>query len=457
MKSSRAFRRYWRVLSTPPRSALCPHPFHTFAPRQARKPILLTDIGEGIRECEIIQWFVQPEARVEEFDPLCEVQSDKASVEITSRYGGVIKKLHYEAGQMAAVGKPLLDIETPDAAGDAVAGDISASLPATVEAERAEAEREVVVVEERAVPSTAAQADTPPPSAPSALATPAVRHLTRQLDLDIRAIAGSGKQGRVLKEDVLKHAQEHGAAEEEAERRVALTPMQAQMFRSMAASLSIPHFLYADEVCFDGLAALRAHAHTQMPHLTYLPLIIKAISLALTSHPLLNARLDTTSPTAAAGAAGAAAGAQLVFRRAHNIGIAMATPAGLAVPVLHDVGGKSIARLAAELSALRARGAAGTLSRGDLSGGTITVSNIGAIGGTYVAPRLVEGQVAIVGIGRARAVPAFDAEGALVRRLVAQFSWCADHRAVDGAQMARMAEEVRGLVEQPDKMLLRLR
>ncbi|RWA11389.1 hypothetical protein EKO27_g3714 [Xylaria grammica] len=453
------------------------------------KPVLLADIGEGIVECEIIQWFVEPEARVEEFSPLCEVQSDKASVEITSRFTGVVKKLHYEAGEMAKVGKPFVDI---DIAGDAKKEDLDAltaptpsndgaSEPLNKEPLSPPPEKQS---SEKSSISTSQREEGPHQSSPreksryASLATPAVRHLCKELNVEIIDVNGTGKDGRVLKEDIYKFAKtrdsgkqtiqpvktipgtpsaEIAAAEKQTETTVPLTNTQQQMFKTMTRSLSIPHFLYADEVDFSQLYELRRRLNKvllqsakegEVSKLSYLPFIIKATSLALYKYPMLNARVDLDSQTSKP---------VLVHRSQHNIGVAMDTPVGLLVPVIKNVGAKNVLSIASELASLQSRAAAGKLSVQDMTGGTITVSNIGNIGGTYLSPVIVEKEVAILGIGRMRTVPAFDKDDRVVKKQVCNFSWSADHRVIDGATMARAAEVVRHIVEEPDSMILHLR
>lgn len=229
------------------------------------------------------------------------------------------------------------------------------------------------------------------------------------------------------------------------------------MFKTMTRSLAIPHFLYADEIDFTGLCELRARLNKvlaqhpdRVSKLTYLPFIIKAVSLALYQFPVLNARVDIDPTTGKP---------SLVHRRRHNIGVAVDTPSGLVVPVVRDVAALNILDIAVELTRLQTAALDGRLTPQDLSGGTITVSNIGNIGGTYLSPVIVEREVAILGIGRMRTVPAFAADGSdrLVRKEVCNFSWSADHRVVDGATMARAADVVRRLVEEPDVMVMHLR
>lgn len=300
------------------------------------------------------------------------------------------------------------------------------------------------------------------------LATPAIRGLLKELSVDVADVTGTGKDGRVMKEDVYKVARAHdedgvsapprvssqqSAGEElpQVENRLPLTPIQAQMFKTMTRSLSIPQFSYADEINLTRLSKVRQCANIQSPstdRLSYLPFIIKAVSLALENFPLLNSRVET---------GGGEGRHQLIMREKHNISVAMDTPQGLLVPNIKNVSFLSIIEIAAELSRLKALAKTGKLSVADLMGGTITVSNIGVIGGTYVAPVIVSSEVAILGIGKARTVPAFDERGRVVKKEIANFSWSADHRVVDGATMARMGEKVRGFVEEPETMMTRLR
>lgn len=394
-------------------------------------------------------------------------------MEITSRFAGVIKKLHYDAGEMAIVGKPLVDID--------IQGEIKQEdLAALTESEAGE-ESQAQAAE---TPSSTSAGTTPnsntsprpeePPRSKgknATLATPAVRHLTRELDVKIEDVTGTGRDGRVLKEDVYQFAKQRDSAPAasgqlfsspptdsvtQTETTTQLTNMQAQMFKTMTKSLTIPHFLYADEIDFSGLTELRGRLNkglakspaNDISKLSYLPFIIKAVSMALHQYPILNARVDVDANSSKP---------VLVMRSQHNIGVAMDTPLGLLVPVIKNVSSLNVLSIAAELNRLQSLAASGKLSSQDLSGGTITVSNIGSIGGTYVSPVIVEKEVTILGVGKMRTIPAFDEAGHVVRKQVCNFSWSADHRVVDGATMARAAEIVRGFVGDPDSMVVHLR
>ncbi|KAI4097307.1 MAG: hypothetical protein LQ344_000406 [Seirophora lacunosa] len=470
----RSLRSHWPYRLARP----LPRPFHTTAPLAVVKPFLLSDIGEGIKEVQIIQWFVEPGARVEQFSKLCEVQSDKAAVEITSRFDGVIKTLHYEAEDMAQVGKPLCDIDvlseiSPE--DEAALGSTAEQAGSPSSPQQPQKAAEKHQSEQDQEPPAV---DGPPRSRHSSLATPAVRGLLKTLDVDIRSVTGTGKDGRILKEDVQKFAAARSTVSStsstsppssspaaststptQTETPITLSPIQSQMFKTMTRSLSIPHFIYADEIDFTALSRLRTQLNntlpttkddskaTPLPKLSYLPFIVKSLSLALSSFPLLNARVSTSSSKPS-----------LIFRSSHNIGVAMDTPQGLIVPNIKHVQGLSILNIAAEIARLRALALASKLTAADLAGGTVTVTNIGSIGGTYLSPIIAsENEVAILGLGRKRVVPAFADDGGVVRKEVMSFSWSADHRVVDGATLARCAEVVKGLVERPEGMVVRLR
>lgn len=304
-----------------------------------------------------------------------------------------------------------------------------------------------------------------PKSKHASLATPAVRGLLKTHKVDILHINGTGKEGRVLKEDVLKYVESRDSPvsavspqvtpsitpdTRQTESEVSLTPIQSAMFKTMTKSLNTPHLLYADELKVNDITSIRKKLVSDArdpKKITFLPFVVKAVSLALNQYPILNARVDTTDPNKP----------KIIMREKHNIGIAMDTPKGLIVPNIKDVANRSIFDIAAEISRLSALGKEGKLGPADLSGGTITVSNIGNIGGTYVAPVIVPTEVAILGVGRTRTVPVFDDQGEVARGEMVNFSWSADHRVIDGATMARMGNRVRELIESPELMLLELR
>ncbi|KAK2732396.1 hypothetical protein FQN57_002919 [Myotisia sp. PD_48] len=449
---------------------------------------VLKDVGEGITEVQIIQWYVEEGARIEEWKPLCQYQSDKAIDDITSRYEGVIKKLHFQPDDTAPTGTALCDIEVDDAKypeanrpspAKAVSPDIIAESTSSefsgpdLQAGSNQAPEQVVRVVPNASDTEPAVPAATQRSKYASLATPAVRSLLKEHSIDILNVTGTGKSGRVMKEDVQKYianrdspptpaanpsgmvisAANSSIDSPQRETLQLLTPIQSQMFKTMTKSLTIPHFLFADELNIARLAVVRANLNSKPTELnqlklSFLPFIIKAVSLALNQFPLLNSRVDsTTNPTKPS----------LVMRSNHNIGVAMDTPTGLLVPNIKNVQARSILDIAIELARLGEVAKSGKLTAADLSGGTITVSNIGSIGGTYVSPVIVPTEVAILGVGKARKTPVYDEDGNIIEGQLMNCSWSADHRVVDGATMARMAAKVHAYLENPESMMLALR
>ena len=320
----------------------------------------------------------------------------------------------------------------------------------------------------------------PPEHKFSKLATPAVRRICKEKEIDISHVCGTGKDGRVLKEDVINFVQASrsrvggsaiyppSASTETVvmqETTAPLGPVQMQMFKTMTKSLSIPHFLFSDEVYLDSLTNVRSRINSDLSStspslfstvekISYMPFFLKAMSLALQRYPILNARLNTETGTETETET---VKPTLIMRPQHNIGVAMDTPAGLLVPNIKNVQLLSILEIGAELNRLQKAGMAGKLSPADLAGGTITISNIGNIGGRVVSPVIVSSELAILGVGKAKTCPAFDANGTVVPRTEVVFSWSADHRVIDGATMARMATLMKQFVEKPELMLARMK
>lgn len=450
--------------------------FHASTRLDVVKPFLLADIGEGITECQLIQWFVQPGARVEQFDKLCEVQSDKASVEITSPFDGVIKKLHYDPDDMAITGKPLVDIDIHqelsaedeaklggdgDGEGEADASGSQASKAETsVQRDEMEAESGQEDLSGRSTQQVTQRLSSRPSRGDmGSLATPAVRHLTKEFNVNITDVQGTGKDGRVLKEDVHNFVSQRDQKPQETpsptsvpatkgDQKIPLTPVQSQMFKVMTRSLSIPHFLYTCSADMTAVTTMRKKISASSEQkITHLAFIMKALSLALLRHPLLNSSLDTKDPK----------NPELIYRGSHNFGIAIDTPAGLVVPVVHNVQDLSIAGIAMKMRQLSESARNNKLAPTDFKGATFTVSNIGSVGGGVVSPVISEPQVAILGVGRSRVVPAFDEHDELVKREELVLSWSADHRVVDGAECARCAERVKTLLEDPSAMMVEMR
>lgn len=369
---------------------------------------------------------------------------------------------------MAKVGKPLLDI---DIQSELSPEDEAVTTAPTEQAGEESSARQSLKSAQGSSPTSngaqrehvshASTLERGPRGRSATLATPAVRHLVKEHAIDIADIDGTGKDGRVLKEDIQKFLALRDAPSSISgpssasisnipqDKTISLSPTQSAMFKTMTRSLSIPHFLYSDSLDVTPVnklrRALNAGQRSPDERLTFLPFLVKAISIALTQYPTLNSRIDTdTDPSKP----------HLLLRGAHNIGIAVDTAQGLVVPVIRNVQSLSIAAVGSEARRLGTLARTGKLSAADMTGGSFTVSNIGSVGGGVVAPVIVEGQVAIVGVGKSKIVPAFDADGNLVKREECVLSWSADHRVCDGATVARCADVVRGLLEEPGRMLV---
>lgn len=413
----------------------------------------LSDIGEGIREVVVKEWFVKEGDVVEQFDNLCEVQSDKASVTITSRYDGKILKLYHDIDEIALVGRPLIEFDVTD---DASADVDEVSIAAEVVKDQVQSDD----IEIRA--STG--------SSNKILTTPAVRRIANENNVNLAEVKASGPNGRILKSDVLEYlniipptndtnrskplvdkpcvqstvAQPvHATAEHRVEK---LKDVRRVMFKTMTAALKIPHFTYSDEVNVTDLVKLRdtlkGDAESLGVKITFMPFFIKAASLALTKYPILNSSVDEENES-------------IIYKSSHNISIAMATQSGLVVPNVKNCEQKTILQIARDLNDLLERGRAGKLRPDDFQNGTFSLSNIGVVGGTYTKPVIAPPQVAIGAIGTTHIVPRFIEDTDKVQRThLIYVSWSADHRVIDGVTMAGFSNEWKRYVENPNRFVL---
>ncbi|KAI7842438.1 hypothetical protein COHA_004077 [Chlorella ohadii] len=411
----------------------------------------LAQTGEGIKECELVQWFVQEGDEVEEFGRVCEVQSDKATIEISSPYAGVVRKLHHKPGDVVQVGDVLADIHT---GGDEEAPAAAASSGAAAAA-GGHAPRQAGGA---AAPSFAAAGVQYSSSGDEqawegkVLTSPAVRHLAKQYGINLSQVPATGPGGRVLKGDVLAYIEGMGGAATAGAAGASGVGGPSAAAAEQAAAAAAPSAAAAGEESMEPVVVqLRGYRKAMVRHMTasaaipHFHFCEEAAGLALRDWPFLNASLSADQGSVAC-------------HRHVNIGVAMATPHGLVVPNIKHVQSKTVLEIAAELVRLQDAAAANHLSQADISGGTFTISNIGTIGGTYATPLVNPPEVAIMAVGRVQRLPRFAEDGfTVVPSSIMSMSLGADHRVVDGAALAGFASTWRQYVESPGRLLLHLR
>ena len=454
--------------------------------------IKMPDIGEGIAEVELVGWHVKVGDTVAEDQPLADVMTDKATVEIPSPVVGKVIALGGDVGQVMAVGGELIRLEvegegnvrpgsgTPQkaaseagkpAGGEAsaqgeagakaggIAGQIAASMTPTAASAAAPAQQKgnQPASPQSSQPSgqqprqqAARSATVPRQPGDKPLASPAVRKRAWDLGIELRFVAGSGPAGRVMHEDLDAYLQSQGAGqaarggsayvERHDQDVVPVIGLRRKIAQKMAESKRrIPHFSYVEEIDVTELEDLRVQLNQKWGEsrgkLTLLPLLARAMVVALRDFPQINARYDDEG------------GVVTRFGAVH-IGIATQSDGGLMVPVMRHAEARDLWSMAAEIGRLAQAVRSGTAGRDELSGSTITITSLGPLGGIVTTPVINHPEVGIVGVNRIVERPAFR-NGAVVARKLMNLSSSFDHRVVDGMDAARFIQAVRALLEQP--------
>lgn len=393
----------------------------------------LPDLGEGVTEAEIDRWLVKEGDVIAEDDLLVEVITDKATAEIPSPFAGTVSKIHVTEGDVVPVGTVLVTIGDGEVATGA---DAAADVLAPPLEQRLDA------------PPSPPPIQTPPAARRSDVkAMPPVRKLARELGIDIAAVAGSGPGGRILRDDVEAAAGAPAAAPTAASlvgRREPLRGIRRTIAERMAeAHRTIPPVTHVEECDITELDATRRIANeraTDGVRLTFLPFIVKAVVAGLKRYPAMNASLDEDA-------------SEIVYHDAYNVGVAVDTPAGLTVPVVHDADKKKLKEIASEIELLAAAARDGRLRTEDLRGGTFTVTSPGPFGGLMATPIVFHPQVAILGVHRATDRPVVR-DGQVVVRKIMNLSITFDHRVLDGMTAARFCIDVVNLLEHPAVLAL---
>lgn len=418
--------------------------------------IRLPELGEGVTEGELVSWLVSVGDTISVDQPLAEMMTDKATVEVPSSKAGVVKELKVEEGDVVPVEQVLLVIE--ESAG--------APAPAKKEEPKAAAAATPAPAQASQAPAATASSIQPPVAESHVLATPSTRRLAREMNVDINQVNGSGLAGRVTREDVLDGGGSVSApskiaavapkanipkpafksAQGASEDRVKLKGIRRKIAENMQLYKQIiPHFSLMDEVNITRLYKMRTdlkrEAEARNVKITYLPFVMKSIIATVRDgFEMMNASIDD-------------AAGEIVYKNYFNIGFAADTPNGLVVPVIKNADQKTIWEISAEITELATKARAGKLSVDEMSGATITITNIGSVGGTYATPIINHPEVAIIGMYKMTDKPILK-EGKWRAIKSMNFSCTADHRLIDGAVAARFLTSMLKRLENPARLML---
>ncbi len=446
------------------------------------------DTGEGVTEGEFLEWLVEEGDEVEEDQTVAEVETDKAVVDVPAPAPGTVKELRAEPGGAVKVGEVIMVLETEEGSPDKSSDEtnIEANVEETQEevtedkgAEKPAAPGDALalpkvrklarekdleigsiqgsgpggrvteedVMEAEASGSSTSEPETSP-NETSVNASPSVRKLAREKGVDITGIEGSGRGGKITREDVLDAEGRSGSKSRETEEReverVPMSNIEKTMAEKMSESrFTAPHVTHVEKADVTELVELREDKKDGLEvHLTYLPFIMKAAVLAMKDYPELNSELDEESD-------------EVILKKYYDFNIAVETEDGLLTPIIRGVDDKNILELAAEISEKAGKAKEREISPSDLEVGTFAITNLGVIGGEEFTPIIEYPQVAILGIGRiGETAEVF--EGEVVPRHTVKLSLSYDHRVVDGATAARFMNRLVENLEDPDHMLMEM-
>lgn len=407
---------------------------------------LLPELGEGVVEAELSRWLIKEGDVVRPGQGLAEMLTDKANMEVPSPFSGSITRLLFNTGDVVKIGKPILEYE---AAVEAAAGkepippsDKPAKAAPTAEPTAKNSKRNGVKTK----------------SAVAVKAAPSVRLMAQKLGIDLGQVRGSGPEGRVLVEDLATRATIGDSNSKPAPKaspkvafgtpggRIPFTGLRRKTAELMVqAKQSIPHFAYVDECDVSDLVKLRSMLREPFARkdarLTYLPFFVKAAAAALKEVPIANSSLN-------------AEGSEIVLHDRYHIGIAVAAPTGLLVPVIRDADRKSLVELAQEIERLSEEARSGKSKLDDLKGATFTITSIGNMGGLFATPIILPPQVGILAIGKIAPRPVFDDKGQVKSADMAYLSFSFDHRVLDGAAAIAFGNALIKQVKHPGALLV---
>ncbi|QED47377.1 dihydrolipoamide acetyltransferase family protein [Cytobacillus dafuensis] len=425
----------------------------------------LPDIGEGIHEGEIVKWFVKPGDKIQEDDVLCEVQNDKAVVEIPSPVAGTVEEILVGEGTVATVGQVLITFDAP--------GYENLKFKGDEHEEQQEPQTQAPEKKEEASESNMDKTQSNLDVDRRIIAMPSVRKYARDKGIDIRQISGSGNNGRILKKDIDAFVnggtqiqtetaieQEVSAPQEKTaapaavkaipegqypETREKMSGIRKAIAKAMVNSKhTAPHVTLMDEIDVTKLVAHRKKfkeiAASKGIKLTFLPYVVKALTSALREFPVLNTSIDD-------------AASEIIQKHYYNIGIAADTDKGLLVPVIKDADRKSTFAISNEINELASKAREGKLAPEEMKGASCTITNIGSAGGQWFTPVINHPEVAILGIGRIAEKPIVR-DGEIVAAPVLALSLSFDHRIIDGATAQNALNHIKRLLNDPELLLM---
>ena len=423
----------------------------------------LPDIGEGIHEGEIAKWFVKEGDQVSEDDVLAEVQNDKAVVEIPSPVDGTVKKIFVDEGEVTTVGTVIITFDAYGYEDDSEEESSKEEEPK--QEEQTEEKKEEPKEEQTADRKQTEASEKSVDENKRVIAMPSVRKYARDNDVNIQQVSGSGKNGRILKDDIDQFlsgdqpTEDVQQTEETAEQQAAPQTTEGQypetrekisgIRRTIANAMvnskrTAPHVTLMDDVDVTAMVEHRkkfkAIAEEQDIKLTYLPYVVKALVSTLKKYPILNASFDDETE-------------ELIYKHYYNIGIAADTDRGLLVPVVKDADRKSMFDISAEINELATKARDGKLSPGEMKGASCSITNIGSAGGQWFTPVINHPEMGILGIGRISEKPVVR-DGEVVVAPVLALSLSFDHRMVDGATAQYAMNHVKRLLNDPQLIMM---
>jgi 2-oxoisovalerate dehydrogenase E2 component (dihydrolipoyl transacylase) len=396
----------------------------------------LPDLGEGMVESEIGEWFIKVGDKVNEEDVVCTMMTDKAAVELSSPVTGKVVRLAGEPGDMVAVGAAVVVFETDSSAPAVNTAAPADSAPAVAPA----TPTETAVTKESAPPVVTAAVAT---SNKRVVTSPAIRRRAKEAGIDLSTLPGTGTGGRILRQDFENFVGNGGSVSPAPQIATGTTEVKVIGLRRIiaermsASKREIPHFSYVEEIDITELESLRKHLNEKNPtdRLTILPFLGSALIMALREFPQCNATYDKDRNV-------------IIQHNAVHLGVATQTPDGLKVPVIRHAEARTISELSREMKRVAAAARDNSAKKDELSGSTITITSLGKLGGIASTPVINMPEVGIIGVNRAVERPMVH-NGQITVRLMMNLSTSFDHRFVDGYDAAAMIQRIREMLEHP--------